>query len=111
MFRFDGRAPERARLVQALRTELGPRAERHFDGIGVQGDRVELTSIDPVALLYAAKVCQSLGGAAFLPGVPGDLHLPLPRWCERPWIAHGWMTRLKIRLGRIVFAPRPARAG
>ena len=108
-FRFVDGPPARDLLLRELRIQLGEQAERRFDFIERKADRVELLSMDVVALLYGAKVCQAMGGTAF--SSAGEGRVPIPPWAEVPWIEHGLLRRLRIRLGRITLAVVPDQDG
>ena len=100
-FRFREEPPPREVLLSGLRGELGPRGDRKFDSVDIVDDRVRLLSQNPVALLYGAKVCQSLGGRAVRRGVPSEGRIPIPNWAQRPWCEQGLLARVQHRLGRI----------
>ena len=106
-FWFGAEIPAEEKLLEHLRAELGADARARFDEISVRGDRVQLTSQDVIALIYAAKVCQRLGGAAVAPGTTEKGRVPIPPWAEVPWNTHSWFERLKIKWGRISFARVP----
>lgn len=104
-FHFEVDAPSEPMLIQLLRTELGHYAFDEFDSIDVEKDRVQFTSMNLIAIVYAAKVCQRLGGSPAAPGSEGKAHrVPIPSWAVTPWIQHSWFTRLKIKWGRIKLA-------
>jgi hypothetical protein len=102
--RFRASLPTREALLQALEAELGAGVERRFDGIEVQGDCLRALSQDLVSLLYFAKVCQGLGARAVARRGGDEGVIPIPAWAEVPWKQHGWLRRLRIRLGRISLA-------
>ena len=107
-FRFPEQPPSLETLIGDLRSELGANAQNRFDAIEVVGDRVRLLSMDLIALMYGAKVCQGRGGSAVAPyAAGGGGRIPIPSWAETPWTKHGWFRRLRIRFGRISLARVP----
>ena len=104
-FRFPERLPAREALLRALEEQLGVGVAKRFDGIEVQGDRVRALSQDPISLMYFAKACQSLGAKAVVRRGSDEGLIPIPAWAEVPWTRHGWLRRLRIRLGRMSLAP------
>jgi hypothetical protein len=106
-FRFEGKPPSEDRLLERLRLELGSQAERQFDSIEVKDGLVHFLSMSALPLLYAAKVCQELGGAATDPRGRVRARIPIPRWAHTPWTQHPWFKRLSIRLGGISLRQEP----
>jgi hypothetical protein len=105
-FRFLQGPPSREALRRDLQHELGPRGERRFDAIELEGDTISALGMDIIGLLYMAKVCQARGGVA-VTGRNEPARILIPTWARVPWTQHGWLKRFAIRFGRISLAPVP----
>ena len=105
-FRFK-RAMRGSDVRVALRGEVGARAsERNIDIMtrDVEGDAayrtrephtiVMLESMDGVAMVYAEKVCEALGGVPERPRTR-----PLPGWTATPWVKLSWWRRFRLLVG------------
>jgi hypothetical protein len=99
-YRFAGGAPDEAALLSRLSQCFGGTVPYGFERFEVKGERVHVTSMDWIALVYAARICVELGGVrlAFTKDEPVAAP-PSPPWSARPWASYGWLTRLRIRLG------------
>ncbi len=100
--RFPAASQPLEPILQALREELGPGARNQFDAIEVRADMVRLDSMDPIAIVYAAKVLAALGATPVSLGGDEVARASLPDWSQSPWTSYGLSQRLRIRFARFL---------
>ena len=93
-FRFE-RVPSEDDIWSRLEMELGPKARRVIEEVHIAEGVLRVLSMDGVALIYATKVCASLGGTK----TNGEA-TALPPWTAQPWMAYPWFRRLFLRMAR-----------
>ena len=103
-FRFPAK-PSESELRRLLHAELGRSKARDVEidvHVGSGGNEysndVSLLSMDVVGMIYAEKICRAFGGTKIWLGLPAPCR-PTPEWAKTPWTAHGFLMRLRIRLG------------
>jgi len=106
-YRFEHGAPDRATFLRDVTRELGPATERVLEDVAATADRVSWCSMDVVAMVYAARVCERAGGVA-IDFKGEDVPVTLPAWSSVPWTRYSAWRRLRIRFGRIRLGPGPS---
>lgn len=84
------------KLRKELAEEIGARAARpgNVEISTSDGGRLQLSSMDIIALVYASKIAVRCGAIS-------AKRWALPSWAETSWRRLAWFTRLRIRLGTI----------
>jgi hypothetical protein len=100
-FRFVSR-PDEAMFRERLRREVGRRRARAIDlewsDDAAGGGMLGVLSQSGVALAYAAKVAEAMGGVR-VPLIPSSEIRPLPSWTATPWVELPWLVRARIWWG------------
>jgi len=77
----------------------GGRVAKQLDDITIDGAKMTVCSMSRIALMYAWKTGEDLGGMRERPGTSDPVSRP-PAWVERPWSSYGLMERIRIHLGQ-----------
>jgi hypothetical protein len=88
--------PDRGALETAIMERIGKHAANEIE-LEFSGDLVRILTMDPVFMVYAARVCVELGGQPCAHS--GALRaVEWPEWTARPWHEYGWTARARIRM-------------
>jgi hypothetical protein len=103
LFRFHfASRPDEAMFRERLRREIGRRRARAVDldwsGAAAGGGVLDVLSQSGVALAYAAKVAEAMGGVR-VPLASNSEVRELPPWTATPWVELPWLVRAKIWWG------------
>ncbi len=93
--RFAEPRPSLETVKEAVLRELGSALSvDSVEHVNRNREIVGATAQDLVALTYALKAMQTLGGTRVGRSAPQ----PLPAWVNTPWHEHSWFSRWRIRL-------------